>query len=483
MVFTFNQGIPKQSTVQFCRNCERYQQPPSNWIIAELESKELLTLCLKKLKGLSKVRLVDAGFVWTEPHSRRLKVKLTIQKEVYSSAILQQIFIVEYIVCAQQCPDCTRLAAQQTWKASIQVRQKVQHKRTFFWLEQLILKHNVHKDTVNIKECRDGIDFFYVGRNHAVKMLDFLASVVPIKIKASEQLISTDIHTSTSNFKFTYSVEIVPVCKDDLICLPTKLAKALGDISPLVICTRVGNNLTVIDPNTLKSAELRTSVYFEQPFMSLCEQRDLVEFYIIDVIPEQTIGKLTLATLEVSLSNDLSKTWFTKTHLGKLFNPGDHAKGYLLQNSNFNNSDFDVYLDRVRTSSRQGHLGGGVPDVIIVRKSYPDRRKKNKGRKWRLKNLAKEVEEDEINGRGKKVDYLRQEADYEEFLRDLEEDVELRGMVNLFKDQRKKDIEMESVVDEDEEEDFPEIGVDELLDDLDALNIQDEVMVEQPEDD
>lgn len=31
---------------------------------------------------LLKVRLVDAGFVWTEHHSKRLKVKLTIQKEV-----------------------------------------------------------------------------------------------------------------------------------------------------------------------------------------------------------------------------------------------------------------------------------------------------------------------------------------------------------------------------------------------------------------
>ena len=39
-------------------------------------------MCLKKLKGLSKVHLVDAGFVWTEPHSKRVKVKLTIQKEV-----------------------------------------------------------------------------------------------------------------------------------------------------------------------------------------------------------------------------------------------------------------------------------------------------------------------------------------------------------------------------------------------------------------
>ena len=47
-----------------------------------LESRELLALCLKKVKGLGKVKLVDAGFVWTEPHSKRIKVKLTVQKEV-----------------------------------------------------------------------------------------------------------------------------------------------------------------------------------------------------------------------------------------------------------------------------------------------------------------------------------------------------------------------------------------------------------------
>lgn len=76
------EGIPKQVTLHFCRNCERYLQPPQIWVKAELESRELLALCLKKLKGLGKVRLVDAGFIWTEPHSRRVRVKLTIQKEV-----------------------------------------------------------------------------------------------------------------------------------------------------------------------------------------------------------------------------------------------------------------------------------------------------------------------------------------------------------------------------------------------------------------
>lgn len=50
-------------------------------------------MLIKKIRGLNKVKLVDAGFVWTEPHSRRLKVKLTIQREVFSGTILQQVNI------------------------------------------------------------------------------------------------------------------------------------------------------------------------------------------------------------------------------------------------------------------------------------------------------------------------------------------------------------------------------------------------------
>ena len=68
------------------------------------------------------VKLVDAGFIWTEPHSRRLKVKLTIQAEVLNGAILQQTFVVEYVVETHMCPDCTKTAANpNTWTACVQV--------------------------------------------------------------------------------------------------------------------------------------------------------------------------------------------------------------------------------------------------------------------------------------------------------------------------------------------------------------------------
>lgn len=137
------EGIQKQVTVLWCKDCDRYLQPPKHWVRADLESKELLTFCLKRVKGLSKVKLVDAGFVWTEPHSRRLKVKVLIQAEVMNGAILQQGFVVEYVVEPHMCLDCTRANTNaNVWTACAQVRQHVAHKRTFLFLEQLILKHN-----------------------------------------------------------------------------------------------------------------------------------------------------------------------------------------------------------------------------------------------------------------------------------------------------------------------------------------------------
>ena len=68
------------------------------------------------------VKLVDACFVWTEPHSRRIKVKLTVQAEVMNGAILQQTFVVEYVVEPHMCMDCTRANTNTSvWTACAQV--------------------------------------------------------------------------------------------------------------------------------------------------------------------------------------------------------------------------------------------------------------------------------------------------------------------------------------------------------------------------
>lgn len=54
------------------------------------------------------------------------------------------------------------------------MRQKVDHKKTFHFLEQLILKHNAHAKVLNVKSMSDGLDFFFKGKPHAQRLMDFL---------------------------------------------------------------------------------------------------------------------------------------------------------------------------------------------------------------------------------------------------------------------------------------------------------------------
>jgi nonsense-mediated mRNA decay protein 3 len=85
----------------------------------ELESNQLLTMLLKKIKGLKQVKLVEAKWVWTESHSRRLKLELTIQKEVMTKTLLQKKFHVEFEVINLQCEDCKKTFTPHIWTASV----------------------------------------------------------------------------------------------------------------------------------------------------------------------------------------------------------------------------------------------------------------------------------------------------------------------------------------------------------------------------
>ena len=70
------EGIMKSGILTHCRGCNRFNGPP--WMKYELESSQLLTMLLKKTAGLKKVKLVDAKWIWTEAHSKRLKMELTV---------------------------------------------------------------------------------------------------------------------------------------------------------------------------------------------------------------------------------------------------------------------------------------------------------------------------------------------------------------------------------------------------------------------
>jgi len=199
----------------------------------------------------------------------------------------------------------------------------------------------------------------------------------------------------------------------------------------------------------------------------------------------------------------LNQIFHTRTHLGAILQPGDTVMGYHLSNANYNSDEFANL-----PSSR-------IPDIILVKKSYPNRRKKSKSRNWQLRSMAKEAGEEGETGKERGVvgrmggrDQKKVEEDYELFLRDLEEDPEMRGAVNLYKVEKEQDVNMagtgagsgmaggksrkktqfamdvdshaeenrelehtEGQEEAEEEPDFPEVQLDELLENFDEMTL------------
>ena len=96
-----------------------------------------------------------------------------------------------------------------------------------------------------------------------------------------------------------------------------------------------------------------------------------------------------------------SDHFFTvKTHLGNLLHPGDTAMGYDLTAAVFPDDQMDT---------------GGLPEVILIRKSYPPK-SRTKRRKWALKTLEKDNE-----------DNSRRKNQADQDMRDMEDFQRVRG--------------------------------------------------------
>lgn len=444
------EGIEKQSHITFCKGCGRYQKPP--WIDADLESPELLALCLQKIKGLRQVKLVDAAFVWTEPHSRRIKIKVKIRKPALHGVMLEQSFTIEFVVDTAQCETCQANATEHgVWKSVVQVRQKVPHQRTFLYLEQLMIKHRITKNVLRVTAMPNGLDFYFTSRSAAFALQDFLSSVVPQCVKQSKRLVSQDFSSNTVNYKYTLFVEIVPICKYDLVFLPKYFSKQLGGITQLLLISRVSNQFHLQDPTSIDTVNIDAMTYWKNPFRPLAVFKDLVNYIVLDTekLREEDArsGKILIADVTVARESDLGvndETFHVRTHLGQLLNPGDYVAGYDLSSLHTNNDDLDAYA--------QTH---DLPDVILVKKVYPHRKNRAKKRKFKLKVFEKEV--------GKGVSLLTQEQmdrDQEEFFQDIEEDEEMRRGINLYRRDDADD------TNDEHDDGFPEIGLDELLSDL-----------------
>lgn len=458
-------GIATQVTLHQCRGCQRWHKTAGKWVACELESRELMGLCLQHVSGLGKkVRLTDAMWIWTEPHSMRLKVKLTVQSELQKGTVLQQSFVVEFIVRNQQCIECQAEFRQGSWKSVVQVRQRVAHKRTFLYLEQLILKHDAHRGCLNIQVFKDGMDFYFPDRNKAARFISFLENVVPIRVKTSKKLIGTDDKSNVSNYKYTNLVEICPLCKDDLLYLPPKLARNFGSISRLVLVKNISNLIHLLDPHTGQTASFDAEIYWRNAedlrplitagrsrwtrFVVLAKQAVWVEQNNAQrrVRHRNRIANVTLVKEDQVGAVDPTEE---QSHIGYLLKSGDVCLGYDLR----------------ETQSVLTANDDELPvDIVLVRKLYgaSEGSSSNRKRIWKLRRLA--VEEEERPLKKKEEDAMMD--DEEDFMQEVEADKEMRINMNLYKNAGA----MTGVQDDDAmtdaDEDDQKIRLDELLDGL-----------------
>ena len=376
------EGIEKECEVEMCRTCaadgvHRWFRNPQ-WVVADMESAELLSLCVQKVKGMKQVRLVDAAWIWQEPHSRRLKIKLTVSKDVLSGRTLQQSFIVGFVVQTRNCDRCNRLAAKDTWQAKVQVRQRAEHPRTLLAMEQQMLKRQTElgrAPPVDVKRTKEGLDLTFLRRQHAQHFVTLLHALAPCRSKASQSAIANQetSRTGKQNVKHTWSVEVAPICRGDLVRLPPKspAVGALGSSSRLALVSSVGGVIHLVDPTTGRRAEVPSEVYWRHPFTALLGRRQLSTFVILDIEADEAAaahdakaggnkrgdasrGERSSCRSEQSsgLQHSLSTqnflqadatvarerdfgvndvTHYLRTHLGGQLEAGDEASGYDLE--------------------------------------------------------------------------------------------------------------------------------------------------------
>eukprot|EP00041_Stephanoeca_diplocostata_P027749 m.770398 g.770398 ORF g.770398 m.770398 type:complete len:253 (+) comp23240_c0_seq16:341-1099(+) len=210
-------------------------------------------------------------------------------------------------------------------------------------------------------------------------------------------------------------------------------------------------------------AQVTSDAYWKQPFNTVCYHKRLQEYMVLDTEEVRgdggrpvSKGKHTLIDVTVARAKDFGVNddqLTCRSHLGGVIQPGDLVWGFDVQTSNFN----DEHANKLDRSQ--------LPDVILVKKSYSEKRKtRKKRRQWKLRELPK-IEDEGMT----KKDHEQNLNDFEGFMQDLEEDPELRSTINIYRDPAYAQG-PESEIDDDE----LRVQLDEMLDEFDAMDIEDE---------
>lgn len=466
-------------TIHQCRVCRRYARTPKHYEHADIESPELLAILLKHIPALQNnntslhhtaggapLHLVDAAWIWTEPHSMRFKLRLTVRTEIQNVPVQQRCAVLLH--CAfQMCPECNREYTNRTWQAVVQLRQKRSHeaaegaKSGLAALEMALAKNkDVRKHVLRIDAAKFGFDFYFLQVHRAQAFASFLQRVAPMRVRTTRKLVSTDVKNNTANLKHTIACDVVPLCKDDLVLIHRQAPKCkLAGRLVLVVSKPTQGTLRLMDASPKRTCvedsvmELSAESYYkhEKYYRVVLSSYRLQRFVALDAElcgngngnttianagdgdqkykgPSSGVDKYALADLELVRESDFGvndETNQTVTHLGNLVSAGDVVLGYDLATTTVEELEDDLHSNFV------------VPDVVVVKKVSGDADKANQQQQQQqseegvdaaAKRVSKKRDRRRHKKEGKKMRELEESAQRMGFLQDDDDEYDAAAM-------------------------------------------------------
>jgi len=402
-------AVNSSGSLVYCKSCSKYQTSATKWTYAELESPELMKIALGKVKVDRDAKIVNSSFIFTEPHLKRMRLELEIEKPGPADTMLTQKVTLTIPITYLQCQQCCEAATpHEQWNTKVQTRQLSEDKRTSFWLEQQILTHNAHHACGTIVRKKNGLDFEYNEKPLAGKLVNFLRSRVPALVIESRKLISEDLNNMTAEYRYSYLVRCPLISRDDLVMLPTDLVRANGKHTYLTVCSKIVKTIKLVDPFTGLQVDVESNYYWHKPFESLLTRESLKAFVVlsIDKLPNQT-GPYHLADVEITDEETYSERFIIRSHLGKVLKEGCTVLGYDLRASAF----VDTVTEIIKKQD--------YPEIVLVTKAKRERNQ-SRLRGWHLKEIIEHNPEDH--------------EQFESFLDDLENDAEYRQDIQIYRD-------------------------------------------------
>lgn len=315
------------------------------------------------------------------------------------------------------------------------------------------MKNNAAEKVINVgqEDFGQGINFHFNHRSHAQRFVNFVDDNIICREKHTKQLISHDEQNGTYNYKYTFIVELAPICRDDLVILPKAMSRKMGGIGPMVLITKITQAIHIVDIRTMQTHTIDKATYWQNSFKAVLGRDRLSEFVVLNIENVDNDNNTSKAAIrqnlrqvqvELARKEDFGvndKTIIVNTHLGEILRFNDTVLGYDMTQCNI--SDLEEYekVDKY------------LQEVIVVKKTYPRYRKNQKNRIWKLKHfedqkMDQNMEEadaenpdqpEKKKSKGKKAPGkdkdIKKTKDYEHFLQDIEDDPEFRSNVNLYR--------------------------------------------------